>query len=112
MGSRVHKREKDIRGNNEDRARRRAWMWEKFAEWEGIPGFRGGRFAVEYHWCHELLNFKDFEVDRWPIAGKDGGTYRRDNIVPACRQCNAAHREQEREHMAELVDAAGLDPVE
>jgi hypothetical protein len=29
-------------------------------------------------------------ADRWPISGKEGGSYRRDNIRPACLRCNAS----------------------
>lgn len=28
------------------------------------------------------------EIDRFPVCGHDGGTYKRDNIVPSCARCN------------------------
>lgn len=33
-----------------------------------------------------------WQVDRYPLAGRDGGTYRRDNIVIACPTCNMGHK--------------------
>jgi hypothetical protein len=37
-----------------------------------------------------MVDFDTISVDRYPIMGCDGGTYRRDNIRPACRPCNAS----------------------
>jgi hypothetical protein len=38
--------------------------------------------------CLMLLTSETLTIDRYPVAGVDGGTYRRDNIRPACRTCN------------------------
>ena len=65
----------DRRGNNRDRARRKLWLLASFGD-----GFE----ATCYH-CPRLLNYDTVEADR--IV--PGGSYRRDNIIPSCRACNA-----------------------
>ncbi|GLE59563.1 hypothetical protein NJBCHELONAE_48760 [Mycobacteroides chelonae] len=37
--------------------------------------------------CPVVLDFDTVTADRWPIAGIDGGTYRRNNIRPQCAAC-------------------------
>jgi hypothetical protein len=66
------------RGNSYDRRARRAFIKAKF-------GLKGG--YVPCHWCKRKFR-KNWEIDRWPICGHEGGSYCRDNIVPACRKCN------------------------
>jgi len=75
----------DRRGNNEDRRRRRRWLLKTFCCPDLCWGFSRHSHC---HWCDKILTLKTLEVDRYPIAGKDGGTYRRGNIVPACWKCN------------------------
>ena len=41
--------------------------------------------------CGRLLNFQMTTLDRFPIPGKFGGTYRRDNTRPMCQPCNSHH---------------------
>lgn len=65
----------DRRGNNLSRRSRKLWM---------LAAFGDGTTAPCYH-CEVELTFETVEADR--II--PGGTYRRDNIIPACRQCNA-----------------------
>lgn len=36
------------------------------------------------------MTIETITVDRYPVAGRDGGTYRRGNIRPACAPCNYA----------------------
>lgn len=93
-------------GNSEDRRRRRAWLLETYRAdvdvynglitvtyWqdrdgvlvcqlgEGIPACRCYR-------CGCLLMIETLTVDRI-IPGCQGGTYRRNNIRPACSDCNS-----------------------
>lgn len=44
--------------------------------------------VVQCYWCHAVLAFDQFEVDRHPVCGHNGGKYVHENIVPACRTCN------------------------
>lgn len=74
MSGRVH----DLRGNNHDRARRRAWLLAQFGDGAAAP----------CRWCREPLTADTLTVDRHPVRGVDGGRYTRDNIVPACGRCN------------------------
>jgi hypothetical protein len=41
--------------------------------------------------CGEMLTLETLTLDRYPIPGKWGGTYRNDNIRPMCVACNTAH---------------------
>lgn len=55
------------------------------------------------------------EVDRHPLEGCKGGTYRRDNIVPACAACNRLNAEEkeyarrEREAIQATADGGVAD---
>lgn len=51
-------------------------------------GFGGNETTVPCSYCGSALLFEAIEADRI-IPGSLGGTYRRENIIPACRQCNA-----------------------
>lgn len=68
----------NARGNVYDRAARRAWLLTTFGDGVQAPCYR----------CDELLDDSTITVDRI-IAGRDGGTYRRSNIRPACGPCNS-----------------------
>lgn len=72
----------DKRGSAQARRRRRVWLMSPAA------GFGGNLASVPCYHCKHLLGPADMEVDRFPICGHDGGSYRRDNIVPSCRYCN------------------------
>lgn len=68
------------RGNVYDRRRRRAWL---------IETYKISPAMVECYHCQQRMRASGpWEVDRFPIPGRDGGTYRRDNIVISCRDCN------------------------
>src|SRR5262245_21896986 len=62
------------RGNSYDRRRRKEWMLEHFGD---------GTTCLCIH-CLKTLAFDTLEADR--IV--PGGSYRRENIQPACRECN------------------------
>jgi hypothetical protein len=66
------------RGNVHDRRVRHQWLLDTF----------GNGTTCRCTWCAKRL--RKPEADRHPACGHAGGTYRRDNIVPACRQCNAS----------------------
>jgi hypothetical protein len=79
---------KDLRGGAADRRARRRWIIARF----GSPSGK----TIKCFWCPKLMRTSTpthplgvFEIDRWPVCGHEGGTYRRGNIVPACAQCNA-----------------------
>lgn len=65
----------DKRGSNRDRAARKRWMLAHFGD---------GTHAPCTH-CAEPLCYDTIEADR--II--PGGSYRRDNVQPSCRRCNA-----------------------
>lgn len=67
------------RGSSEDRRRRKQFLLDKFGD---------GTVAKCYR-CPEILNFLTVTVDR-VVPGCEGGTYRRDNIRPACAPCNTS----------------------
>ena len=71
----------DRRGSNGDRKRRKEWLISVES------GFGGDGFKVPCYWeCGRELTMQTVEADRVV----PGGSYRRDNIVPACRPCNLA----------------------
>jgi len=71
----------DRRGSSADRKRRREWLVSP------ASGFGGDGVTVACYWeCGRELTTVTVEADR--IV--PGGSYRRDNIVPACRPCNLA----------------------
>src|SRR5213595_2589086 len=70
------------RGNAAARRVRKQWL---------LDSFGNGEIAYCcFHGCKEALTFDTITVDRYPIAGCDGGTYKRGNIRPACGPCNSA----------------------
>jgi len=72
----------DKRGNNADRRRRREWLLETFGNGVTAPCF----------WdCGREVDDSTVEADR--II--PGGSYRRGNIVPACRPCNLARSDDQ-----------------
>lgn len=75
----------DHRGNTQSRRRRKLWLLRTFGDGDTCRCF----------WCPEMLTYATVEADRHPIQGKDGGSYRRGNIVPACRRDNAGRYRRE-----------------
>ncbi|WP_414637551.1 HNH endonuclease [Amycolatopsis sp.] len=69
---------RNARGSSTDRRRRRAWLLVRFGDGRKAPCYRCGR----------LLTERTITVDR-VTPGAEGGTYRRDNIRPACGRCNS-----------------------
>ncbi|MHA6626903.1 HNH endonuclease [Pseudonocardia sichuanensis] len=69
---------RNVRGNVYDRAARRAFLLATFGNGEKAPCYR----------CGATLDDSTITTDRI-IPGRDGGTYRRDNIRPACGPCNS-----------------------
>ena len=81
----------NARGSASARAARRAYLLRTYAAdvlLDGEPACRCWR-------CGALLTEATMTVDRIH-AGADGGSYRRENIRPACAPCNiwAGHRTQ------------------
>lgn len=70
------------RGSSADRRARRQWLLNEFGD--------GVTVACAFE-CGTLLTFETITVDRYPVAGCDGGRYTRDNIRPACGTCNSSH---------------------
>jgi hypothetical protein len=68
----------DKRGSAASRRARKLWMLSEAA------GFGGDGTKVPCVHCDATLDFDAVEADR--IV--PGGSYRRDNVQPACRVCN------------------------
>lgn len=79
------------RGNSKDRRARKIWMLSP------VSGFGGNGTTVPCVFCGHGLGYAEVEADR--II--PGGSYRRDNVQPACRPCNLAK-----------LDSADLTPAE
>jgi hypothetical protein len=90
---------RNARGNAEDRRRRRAYLIETFradvdvapmtADMIAVPMPLGeGWPACRCYRCGTLLTEETVSPDRI-IPGCRGGTYRRDNIRPACLRCQS-----------------------
>lgn len=69
---------RNARGSSYSRRIRKKWLLDTFGNGEEAPCYR----------CNKLLNFLTITVDRIN-PGCLGGTYRRDNIRPACGKCNS-----------------------
>lgn len=70
----------DRRGSSGDRRRRKLWMLSPAA------GFGGNGTKVPCVFCEAMLDYSTVEADR----KIPGGSYRRENVQPACRACNLA----------------------
>lgn len=70
------------RGNNRDRARRRAWLLREFDPDLGPERARCWLFALSEK-CLGEVDAETLTVDRIDPSG----SYRQDNIRPACRPC-------------------------
>lgn len=69
----------NARGSSEDRRRRKQFLLDQFGNGVKAPCYR----------CRKKLTFLTITVDRI-IPGCEGGTYRRNNIRPACDPCNTS----------------------
>lgn len=90
----------NARGSSENRRRRRAWLVETYrADVDAVVidgtqmgatahGAPYGVPACRCYRCGVLLTVDTVTVDRI-VPGCKGGTYRRDNIRPACGPCNS-----------------------
>jgi hypothetical protein len=72
----------NMRGNTRDREARRAYLLRVYESSAG-PG------TCRCYRCGLVLTFATVTVDRI-LPGVAGGTYRRNNIRPACSTCNSA----------------------
>lgn len=50
----------------------------------------GDGVTVKCSTCPTMLDIVTLTIDRYPIPGCQGGTYRRGNIRPMCGPCNSA----------------------
>lgn len=76
------------RGNSADRRRRKEWMVSPEA------GFGGDNTEVPCVHCGNWTSGRELHADRMV----PGGSYKRDNIQPACANCN-----QERSDKADYL---------
>lgn len=72
---------KNETGSAADRRARKRFLLKEFGDGETVACSFG---------CGIMLTFVTVTVDRFPIRKIDGGSYRRDNIRPACGPCNSA----------------------
>lgn len=93
----------NARGSVTDRERRRAWLVATYRADKDVLVIRTGNGteirldtraghgqpACRCYRCGRLLTIDTVTVDRI-IPGCRGGTYRRENIRPACGPCNSA----------------------
>jgi hypothetical protein len=70
----------------------------------------GTTCECSFEGCTEVLTMETVTADRWPLSGKEGGSYRRDNIRPACGYCNSSdgQRVKEIELPPLVVDPNGI----
>jgi len=71
----------NARGSALARRRRKQWLLDNFGDGVTAP------CSFE---CGVLVDFDTITVDRFPVAGCDGGRYVRGNIRPGCGTCNSA----------------------
>jgi hypothetical protein len=73
------------RGSSYTRRARKLWLIETYGWPDPVDPLQG----IVLCWqCSVPMTFEDITVDRYPLAGIDGGGYGHDNIRPACRYCN------------------------
>lgn len=86
---------RNVRGNTRDRLARRRWLVAtfranrdlSFGEPRSSP-LGSAHAACRCYRCGVLMTEDTVTVDR-VVPGCRGGTYRRDNIRPACASCNS-----------------------
>lgn len=69
----------NARGNSRDRAHRRAWLLAQFGNGWVAPCYR----------CEVLLDDETITVDRITPGCEGGSYFDKDNIRPACGDCNS-----------------------
>lgn len=75
----------NVQPNVYQRRKLKLWMLATF----------GNGIVVECAFgCGRLLFFSEITLDRYPIAGIDGGRYVKSNLRPACLPCNTRHGQQ------------------
>lgn len=86
---------RNARGGSDDRRRRREWLVETFradVDLDTVKGYAcalgNGIPACRCYRCGRLLTVDTVSPDRI-VPGCEGGTYRRNNIRPACRPCQS-----------------------
>lgn len=84
-------------GSSYDRRRRKQWLLVTFGDGTTAP----------CHYCEKALTFVTLTVDRI-LAGVLGGTYRRDNIRPACMRCNSLEGSKLRDELKAARQAAEI----
>lgn len=72
----------NVRGNTRDREARRNYLLRTYES-------TAGKGTCRCYRCGLVLTASTVTVDRI-IPGAKGGTYRRNNIRPACATCNSA----------------------
>ncbi len=77
---------RNARGSSYDRRRRREWLIRTYGRGPWVFCHCCGRRM--YARKPGGLSNPQWQVDRWPIPGRAGGRYRRENIRIACRECN------------------------
>lgn len=63
------------------RENKKRWVLTEFGDGETAP----------CEGCGTTLTMDTLTIDRWPMPGKWGGTYRRGNMRPMCERCNSSH---------------------
>ncbi len=83
------------RGSTSDRRARKAWLMKHYAfalsPFEPLCASCSDPFVRCYR-CGALLCKKHVTIDRIKL-GKRGGKYTRDNIRPACANCNSKRQD-------------------
>jgi hypothetical protein len=76
---------RNARGGAPERRRRKQWLLDTFGD-----GATAQCAIRRRGVCVGRVDFTTLWVDRWPVAGHEGGGYTRDNIRPSCGPCNIA----------------------
>jgi hypothetical protein len=76
---------RNARGSAAERRKRKQWLLDEFGNGQSAPCAIRRRGV-----CQGRVTFETVWVDRWPVAGHEGGGYTRDNIRPSCGPCNMA----------------------
>jgi hypothetical protein len=72
---------RNARGGAPERRKRKQWLLNVYGD---------GKTALCSYACGRRVCLKTLSVDRYPVPGCDGGSYRRGNIRPACLPCNSS----------------------